>query len=75
MIRARAVMESLHAHPVPPNTKHWPVVLESAGLSELLRLAIEQENPIIVIGDEGAPLGVVTRKSLLEVLVQYQQRR
>ena len=73
IVQARNVMEAL-----PPNITagaspaDWPFVWENTGLTELVRLSTQQENPILVMGNQGNPMGIITRKSLLRAMFRRE---
>ena len=71
VVRAHAVMAPKEQHeaeigPVPADA---PRVPESAPLSTLIQLAIDDETPIIV-EDGGAEVGIVTRRDLLRTVIE-----
>tara|TARA_B110000503_G_scaffold47599_1_gene77545 strand:+ start:95 stop:1171 length:1077 start_codon:yes stop_codon:yes gene_type:complete len=71
IVRAHAVMQPLSEYQVsnglPP--KDAPRVQEDESLSQLIRLAIDVEMPIIVHRN-GVDIGVVTRRDILQVVVE-----
>ena len=71
VVHAHAVMQSLAEHiaargPVPANA---PRVNESETLSNLIHLAIEDDNAILV-QDGGVDVGVITRADLLRTVIE-----
>jgi glycine betaine/proline transport system ATP-binding protein len=71
IVRAHAVMQPLSEYQVsnglPPQDA--PRVQEDESLSQLIRLAIDVEMPIIVHRN-GVDIGVVTRRDILQVVVE-----
>ena len=71
IVRAHAVMQPLSEYQVsnrlPPDDA--PRVQEDESLSQLIRLAIDVEMPIIVHRN-GVDIGVVTRRDILQVVVE-----
>jgi glycine betaine/proline transport system ATP-binding protein len=71
IVRAHAVMQPLSdyqvANGLPPDDA--PRVQEDESLSQLIRLAIDVEMPIIVQRN-GVDIGVVTRRDILQVVVE-----
>jgi glycine betaine/proline transport system ATP-binding protein len=71
IVRAHAVMQPLSEYQVanglPPDDA--PRVQEDESLSQLIRLAIDVEMPIIVQRN-GVDIGVVTRRDILQVVVE-----
>jgi glycine betaine/proline transport system ATP-binding protein len=71
IVRAHAVMQPmekfLSTMSAPPDTA--PRVDESASLSQLIKLAIDDDAPIIVV-DKGVEVGVVTRRDILQTVIE-----
>ena len=71
IVRAHAVMQPISqyqaANDLLPDDA--PRVQEDESLSQLIRLAIDVERPIIV-QDKGVDVGVVTRRDILQVVVE-----
>jgi len=59
--------ESLLDEDVPPHALNarWPSVGTDASLDVLLDLAVASDDPIVIRGEDGAPRGIATRRSLL----------
>ena len=71
VVKARAVMKPVDAYerehgPIPPESHRTGV---DENLSTLITLAIDQQGPI-VIAEDGADLGVVTRKDILQTVIE-----
>ena len=71
IVRAHAVMQPIPeyqaSHGLPPDDA--PRVQEDESLSQLIRLAIDVDMPIIVHSN-GVDIGVVTRRDILQVVVE-----
>ena len=70
VVRAHAVMRPCAEHeaahgPLAPDT---PRVAEDEPLADIIRLAIDEDRPILV-EDAGAPVGVITRRDILQVVI------
>jgi glycine betaine/proline transport system ATP-binding protein len=71
IVRARTIMQPIQAFlsvsgPPPSDA---PRVDESASLSELIKLSIDDEAPIVVL-DNGIEVGVITRPDILQTVVE-----
>ncbi|MEM7774680.1 MAG: betaine/proline/choline family ABC transporter ATP-binding protein [Pseudomonadota bacterium] len=71
VVRAHAVMQPLQVfgHLTPDMRAEAPRVNESESLSTLIRLAIDDDAPILV-EDGGVDVGVITRADLLKTVVE-----
>ncbi len=71
VVRAHAVMKSLDAYSAEfgPAPGGAPTVDEGATLSTLIRMAINADAPIKVL-DGGAPVGVITRRDILQTVIE-----
>jgi len=56
--------------PVPDEA---PRMSESASMSELVKTAISQQSPIVVVDHAGAEVGVITRKELLQTVLDHTE--
>ena len=71
VVRAHAVMQDINSYetevgPIPPDA---PRVAEDESLSELIRMAINSDVPIIV-QDDGRDVGVINRSNLLQTVIE-----
>ena len=71
IVRAHAVMQPISQYQAANGLfpEDAPRVQEDESLSQLIRLAIDVERPIIV-QDKGVDVGVVTRRDILQVVVE-----
>ena len=71
IVRAHAVMQPISQYQAANGLfpEDAPRVQEDESLSQLIRLAIDVEMPIIV-QDKGVDVGVVTRRDILQVVVE-----
>ena len=71
IVRAHAVMQPISQYQAANGLfpDDAPRVQEDESLSQLIRLAIDVERPIIV-QDKGVDVGVVTRRDILQVVVE-----
>ena len=67
VVRAHAVMQPLDTYGTPPADA--PRVNEDETLSTLIQLAIDADAPIIV-QEDGKDLGVVTRRDILQTVIE-----
>ncbi|EFL89260.1 glycine betaine transport ATP-binding protein opuAA [Ahrensia sp. R2A130] len=70
VVRAHAVMRPVAQHeaevgPVPADA---PQVAESEALSKIIHMAIADDAPIVVM-DEGQSVGIITRRDILQVVI------
>jgi glycine betaine/proline transport system ATP-binding protein len=71
IVRARTIMQPIQAFlsVAGPPPSDAPRVDESASLSELIKLSIDDEAPIVVL-DNGIEVGVITRPDILQTVVE-----
>ena len=71
IVRARTIMQPIQAFlsVAGPPPSDAPRVDESASLSELIKLSIDDEAPIVVL-DNGIEVGVITRPDILQTAVE-----
>jgi len=71
VVRAHAVMRSLDEHTAEhgPPGEGAPRVQENETLSTLIQMAIEADAPIVV-QDDGQDVGVVTRRDILQTVIE-----
>lgn len=71
IVRARTIMQPIQAFlsVAGPPPSDAPRVDESASLSELIKLSIDDEAPIVVL-DNGIEVGVITRSDILQTVVE-----
>ncbi|MEM7211148.1 MAG: betaine/proline/choline family ABC transporter ATP-binding protein [Pseudomonadota bacterium] len=66
VVRAHAVMQPLEGSTAPSDA---PRVNEAAPLSELINMAIDTDNPLVV-EDGGVDIGIIRREDLLRTVVE-----
>ncbi|NCF38421.1 MAG: glycine/betaine ABC transporter, partial [Gammaproteobacteria bacterium] len=71
IVRAHAVMQPLEKYvaKVGQPSKDAPRVNENESLSTLIQLAIDDDAPIVVL-DDGAEVGVITRPDILQTVIE-----
>jgi glycine betaine/proline transport system ATP-binding protein len=72
VVRAHAIMQSIglfeETHgPLPEGLECFD---HNAHLGELIHSAIASDQPLLIVGDDGQKIGVVTREDLLKTVIE-----
>lgn len=68
LVKAHTVMEPVEAYAAGgnlPRLDGCPVTREDAELDQLIDIAVETDNPIVVVNSEAKPVGIITKRALL----------